>query len=270
VKSPRVPPATIRSVSRAARILSVLAEREGQTAKEVAVALGLAVPTCHHLLNTLLAEGLLTRDSRRQYHLGPGVGALSDAFHRLIAPQEHLVAELRRLAQTTQETGYLSGWRNDEVVVLASVEGTHAVRVAGLHVGFTGDAHARSSGKLLLALAPASVREAYLRSHPLARLTRHTIVQPVMLEAELVSIRQRGYAFDEEEFREGVACVSAPVIDEGVIAAAFTVSAPVERYRERQRELLDAVLAAAHAVSSASAADATRTAALAHLDPRRG
>jgi DNA-binding IclR family transcriptional regulator len=228
----------------------LIAEREGRTAKEVADALELAVPTCHHLLNTLVAEGLLTKDSRRQYHLGQKVGALSDAFVRRIAPQEQLVAELRHLALTTGETGYLSGWRNDEVVVLASVEGTQAVRVAGLHVGFTGDAHARSSGKLLLALAPASVREPYLRSHPLEQLTRHTIVQRDMLEGDFARIRQRGYAFDEEEFREGVACVSAPVIDDDLISAAFTVSAPAERFRERRAELVEAVRAAARAMSS--------------------
>jgi DNA-binding IclR family transcriptional regulator len=246
----------------------LFAEREGRTAKEVAVALELAVPTCHHLLNTLLGEGLLTKDSRRQYHLGPTVGALSDAFLRRIAPQEQLVAELRRLAQETGETGYLSGWQNDEVVVLASVEGTHAVRVAGLHVGFTGDAHARSSGKLLLALASEPLRERYLRSHPLAHLTRHTIVQRDMLESEFARIRQSGHAFDDEEFREGVACVSAPVIDDGVISAAFTVSAPVERFRERRRELVDAVLAAAHAVSSTPVPKAALAAA--SLDGRNG
>jgi IclR family acetate operon transcriptional repressor len=268
MKTAEIARTTIRSVSRAARILLLIAEREGRTAKEVAVALELAVPTCHHLLNTLLAEGLLTKDSRRQYHLGPTVGALSDAFLRRIAPQEQLVAELRRLALATGETGYLSGWRNDEVVVLASVEGTHAVRVARLHAGFTGDAHARSSGKLLLALAPASVRELYLRNHPLSRLTGHTIVRRDMLESEFVRIQQRGYAFDEEEFREGVACVSAPVIDDGLISAAFTVSAPVERFRERQRELVGAVLAAARAMSSASTPKAALTAAVANLDGR--
>lgn len=257
---------TIRSVSRAAQILLLLAERGGRTAKEVAVGLELPVPTCHHLLNTLLAEGLLTKDSRRQYHLGPRVGALSDAFLQRIAPQEQLVAELRLLARTTGETGYLSGWRNDEVAVLASVEGTHAVRVAGLHVGFAGDAHARSSGKLLLALAPASVREAYLRSHPPARLTKHTIVHPEELAAEFGRIRQRGHAFDEEEFREGVSCVSAPVIDDGLVFAAFTVSAPAERYSDHRQKHVGAGVAAARAVSSTSAGPSAAT----HIDGGKG
>jgi IclR family acetate operon transcriptional repressor len=91
-----------------------------------------------------------------------------------------------------------------------------------------------------------------------------------MLDAELASIRQRGYAFDEEEFRHGVACVSAPVTDAGAASAAFTVSAPVERFRARRRELVEAVLAAARAVSSAPAAKAARTESVAGLDRRTG
>jgi IclR family acetate operon transcriptional repressor len=238
-----VPPRAtrIRSVARACQILLQVAEREERTAREIAAAFGLPLPTCYHLLNTLVAEGLLAKDTRRQYHLGPMVGSLSDAFLRRLAAREDLMQELYLLAQTTGETALVSAWRNGEVTVLASVEGDTAVRVAGLHSGYTAHGHARSSGKLLLALAPGPVRDAYLRSH--------TIVQRGRLLGEFVRIRECGYAVDEEEFREGVACVSAPVIENGVASAALTVSAPVERFRRRRNEYTEAVLTAAAAAS---------------------
>jgi IclR family transcriptional regulator, acetate operon repressor len=246
-----VPPRAtrIRSVARACQILLQVAEREERTAREIAAAFGLPLPTCYHLLNTLVAEGLLAKDTRRQYHLGPMVGSLSDAFLRRLAAREDLMQELYLLAQTTGETALVSAWRNGEVTVLASVEGDTAVRVAGLHSGYTAHGHARSSGKLLLALAPGPVRDAYLRSHTLEPLTRHTIVQRGRLLGEFVRIRECGYAVDEEEFREGVACVSAPVIENGVASAALTVSAPVERFRRRRNEYTEAVLTAAAAAS---------------------
>jgi len=245
-----VPRATrIRSVARASQILLHVADREDRTAREIAAASGLALATCYHLLNTLVAEGLLSKDTRRQYQLGPIIGSLSDAFLRRLAAPERLMHELHRLAQATGETALVSAWRNGEVTVLASVEGTTAVRVAGLHSGYTAHGHARSSGKLLLALAPSGARDAYLRSHPLEPLTRHTIVQRGRLLEEFVSIRECGYAVDEEEFREGVACVSAPVIENGVATAALTVSAPVERFCRRRSEFTEAVLTAATAAS---------------------
>lgn len=248
VKAPPSP--RIRSVSRAARILVALAAQEGRTVSELAAALDLTLPTCHHLVSTLAVEGLVTKDSRRRYRLGPKIGLLSEAFSKQFTPAEHLVAGLHRLAEETGETAYLSGWRGDEIVVLGSVEGGHAVRVAGLHVGFAGSAHARSSGKLLLALASEGRTDAYLRAHPLARLTRHTIVHDDTLRAELAQIRRQGYALDNEEFREGVACVSAPVVEEAVALAAFTVSAPVERFRSSPERLRNAVLGAARSASA--------------------
>jgi DNA-binding IclR family transcriptional regulator len=243
----------IRSVARAAQALRLVAEREGRTAAELATALECPRPTCYHLLNTLEAEGLLSKDPRRRYHLGPLVGALSDALLRELALPEHVVGALHRLAETTGETAHASGWHNGEVTVLASIEGTQAIRVAGLHRGFTGFANARSAGKLLLALAAPAARDAYLRAHPLEPLTRHTIVQTDTLLAELARIREAGYALDEEEFRDGVACVSAAVIENGHPSAVVTVSAPVDRFRARQQELIEAVVATVGGLGTAVA-----------------
>lgn len=243
-------PTRIQAVVRAVQLVRLIAARGGRTAAEIAEAAGLSRPTCYHLLNTLVDEGVLAKDRRRRYFLGPTVGALSDAFARHLAPPEHLLAEVHRLAETTGETAHLSGWRNGEVVVLASIEGSHAIRVAGLHRGFSSFAHARSAGKLLLALAAQEACEAYLLTHELQPETRHTIVQRDRLLTEFAVIRERGYALDEEEFREGVACVSAAVVENGVPHSALTLSAPVDRFRRRRADFIDAVVAAARVVSA--------------------
>jgi IclR family transcriptional regulator, acetate operon repressor len=254
----------IRSVARAAQILLFLGEQpDGRTAKETATALALPVPTAYHLLGTLVAEGLLAKDSRRRYHLGPKIGVLSEAFLRQVIPPEYLLGPLHELAETTGETAYVVGWRNDQIVVLASVEGRSAVRVSGLSVGFQGGAHARASGKALLAFAPPGLRESYLRSNPLERLTARTIVDPAELRKELARIRKRGCAVDEEEFRDGVACAAAPVLAGGTAIAAYSISAPASRFRRGRRELVEAVLASAEGVrvlTDASAAAASSTA----------
>ena len=115
---------TIRSVARASRILVHLGEQpEGRTAKEVADALSLPLPTAYHLLGTLVAEGLAAKDSRRRYRLGPALGPIADAFVRQFSPPEYLIAPLHRLADETGETAYVGAWRHDRIVVLASVEG---------------------------------------------------------------------------------------------------------------------------------------------------
>ena len=109
------------------------------------------------------------------------------------------------------------------------------------------------SGRGTQARATPAARDAYLRSHPLEAATRHTIVQRATLLAELARIREAGYALDEEEFREGVACVSAAVVENGYPSAVVTVSAPVDRFRARREELIDAVVTAAGELASGRA-----------------
>ena len=248
---------TIRSVARASRILVQLGEQpDGRTAKEVAVALGLPLPTTYHLLGTLVAEGFVAKDSRRRYRLGPALGTIADAYVREFNPPEYLVGPLHRLADDSGETVYVVTWRHDRIVVLASVEGGNAVRVSGVTLGYVESAHARASGKLLLAFASDEVRAAYLTLNPLLPVTPRTIVQPDEFELELEGIRLRGYAVDEEEFREGVSCVAAPVIEGGKAVAAYSLSAPTERFGRRRAELIDDVLAATRRAAKAGGYDA--------------
>ena len=193
---------------------------------------------------------MLFKDEHRLYHLGPSVGLLVDAFQRQNSPPEYLLAPLRRLAEEVGETTYLSMADGLDVVVVASVEGSHAVRVRGLHVGFRGSLHARGSGKLILAYAGEERIEQLPRRPARRRARRSTIVDPEALRRELAAIRARGYAFDDEEFSEGVSGVSAPVLLAEIPIAAYTISTPTERFRARRDDLTAAVVAAAAAASS--------------------
>jgi DNA-binding IclR family transcriptional regulator len=244
---------TIRSAARVSRILAHVARQPaGSTAKEIATALELPLPTAYHLLGTLVGEGLLAKNGQRRYQLGPVVGAIGDAYARQFTPPDYLVEPLYKLAAATGETAYVAMWRDGRIAVLASVEGRNAVRVSGLHLGFAETAHARASGKVLLAFARDPVRDSYLRTNPLVAVTARTIVEPDEFRLELERTRLRGYAVDEEEFREGVACAAAPVLDDGYAVAAYSISAPSERFRRHREELIDHVVAATRSAGGES------------------
>ena len=46
-----------------------------------------------------------------------------------------------------------------------------------------------------------------------------------------------------------MACVSVPIVELGVVIAVYTLTVPVERFRERREVLLAALLATARSVS---------------------
>ena len=240
----------IQSVARAARLLMLVAGgRTEPTAKALARSAGLPVPTAHHLLSTLVDEGLLAKDSKARYLLGVKVAVLADALERAMTPPEYLLEPLSELAVTTGETAYLATWHQGDIRVQASVEGTHPVRVS-LPLGPYTDGHARASGKVFLALVSHELRSAYLTSHPPRQLTPHTTVDAARLEEEFEAIRLNGYAIDEEQFQPGVCCAAAPVIEEGFVVATYSISVPTQRFNENRPWLVDAVVTVAKSVSS--------------------
>jgi IclR family transcriptional regulator, acetate operon repressor len=231
----------IRSVSRAARLLMLIAAlpEPERTPTRMAAELGTSVPTVHHLLNTLVDAKLLVRDELRQYRFGLAMEVLSVAYAQQTVPPPELVAPLRRIIDETGESAYLSAWRTGNPVVLARLEGTHAVQVTNLRPGYRGAANARASGKVLLAFTEPEDRERYLAMHPLVAATERSITDPDEFARQLEQVAREGYATELEEFSPGVACVAVPVHSNGVLVGAYTISAPVERYRKRHREYLD-------------------------------
>jgi DNA-binding IclR family transcriptional regulator len=243
----------VQSVARALAILRYVAsDAVGVTARDVSEALRLRRPTVYHLLNTLVADGFLVRGDDRRYRLGLAVAQLAEAFRRAIAPPDYLVAHLRSLSLRTGEPTYVTGWVDGDIVVLARIPGQHPVSVSEFPLGMVGDAHARSSGKLLLAFAAPGARDAYLAAHPPIARTPTTIVDLAALASEFEEIRKRGYAVDSEEFTLGVCCLAAP-LDGGAAPYVISLAAPRERFAEHFSDYLDAVLETAAEASTSLA-----------------
>jgi IclR family transcriptional regulator, acetate operon repressor len=240
---------TVRSVVKATQLLLLIADSDGMQVADAARKLGMPLTTAYHLVNTLLAEGMLSRDSGRRYRLGPKIATLTVAYARG-GPSEQLLSAVRRLSEVTRETAYLSEWRDGEVVARATIEGSSTVRVGQIHTELRGHEHARAAGQLMLAHLAPNALDAYLDTHSLERVTPSTIVDEKELRERLADVRRLGYAAEEAEFTEGVGCVSAPVLDGGTCYACLTISAPLERFRSHRERLIAAVVDAGRAASN--------------------
>ena len=131
-----------------------------------------------------------------------------------------------------------------EIVALATARGESPVGAAQVPQGYSGHAHARAAGKLLLAMVEPAVREAYLAKHPLDARTNKTITDPDELMREFERIRSQGYAVDHEEFHQGLQCLAVPV--EG-LGGRFVlgISVPKQRFDENFERYLAVLLNAA-------------------------
>lgn len=233
---------TIQSVSRASRILvAVAGVSGGLTAQQVSDRLGLGLSTAYHLLSTLADEGMLAKVEGRRYTLGRVLGEIAATIVRELRPPARYLRALDQVAESTGETAYLTGWHVGTITILATVEGAHAVRVAGLETGFTESVHARASGKLLLAFAEPAARDALMGTHELTRYTPATITDAARFDDELSHIRAAGEAHDREEYREGVRTLARPILEHGTVTAALAVSAPAARFEAHEEAIRSAL-----------------------------
>lgn len=220
----------VQSVARAISILVAVAESpNGLKAMEIAARLGLGRQGTYHLLHTLVGCGMLARNQQKRYVPGLQVAILSDAFVRHLAPPEHLAPLVRQVAAETRETAYAVGWRDGEIVNLVSAPGSNAIQAMTVPQGYHQFAHARATGKLLLAFAAPEVRERYLAMHGLEKRTSNTLSDRGALETELARIRNDGFAADREEFALGLCCLAVPV-GRGGATFVIGISAPADRF----------------------------------------
>lgn len=230
--------ARVQSAARAVDILVAVAQSDtGLTTREISERVGIGRPATYHLLHTLVGAGLLARDDRNHCVLGLRVATLAEGFGRQMDPSEQLGPSVRAVAQETGETAYASAWRAREIAVVAVAAGTNPIQAATVRRGHVGDAHARASGKLLLAHATPATRDAYLESHALTCLTPNTLTTRAELEREFALIRERGYAQDDEEFALGICCLAVP-FDDGYSPFVLALSAPCERLVEQRERYL--------------------------------
>ena len=241
------------TLARGLRVLEGVAQEHGRvTARALATRLGIKLGACYQTLKTLQALGYVERLPGGRYGLGSRVGLLVEHYESDSATPQPLLDILNELHQAVGESVYVAMRRHRKVRIVAFLEGTRALRVGNLSVGYGDHPHARASSKALLAFSDQEVVEELLEGHRLDRVTEHTITDWRRLLEDLDATRRRGYAIDNEEFSLGVACIGAVVLDaSGRAVGAYGSSFPVSRLGPDERLLAHEVMRAADHASRA-------------------
>lgn len=210
------------------------ASSNGISAKELSDQLGLPRQVVYHLIHTLVSTNMLRQVGGKRYVLGLSVANIAHGYKRQSSAPDYLTRYAERAAAQTGETAYVVGWIETEIVVLATARGNSAIHAAEPSPGTAGDAHARASGKLLLAMSTDDEALAYLARSPLTARTDKTLTNSVAVANELERIRRNWVAIEREEYAAGLACMAVP-IGRPPTRLALGISAPVERF-ERNLE----------------------------------
>lgn len=221
-----VPPGQLNTVTNTLRLLQQFTFDEPVLGvSELARRLGTGKSTVHRMLTTLLAEGFVAKTHDDRYRLGFRLYELGQLVVHTTELREVAHPILERLRNESAETAHLAVLDGTEVVYLERFESQATLRLFG-RLGRRMPAHATSSGKAMLAFAPAEVVDRVIDGG-LRRLGPRTLTSRGVFEQALHDARTLGYAVSFEESESGVASVGAPVFGhDGEAIAAVSVAGP--------------------------------------------
>ena len=202
----------VRTIAKACRLLDLLTEaKRPMSLSELTEASGWAKSTVYGLLSSMRSCGLLEQDERGLYTLGVRLfeyGSAVNSTRNIIALSRE---PMERLTKAANESASLSMLDRGEALVLSHAEadsGFHIVSETGAHL----PAFCTAQGKVLLsALSDTAVRRVHETQYQ--PFTPHVIATPDALVSEIQTVRERGFAIENGEFRIGVRGVAAPIKD---------------------------------------------------------
>jgi IclR family acetate operon transcriptional repressor len=220
------PPRIVLSLQRGLHVLAYIVESERPLKLlDIVAKFDLDKASAYRLLSTLTHEGLVAKHPVDKTYVIGGRLLLWMASPR--HEQELIQAArpfLENLSRRTRESTHFGILTSTKVSLIDVVPSDNLVAIrhcAGTEV----DLHCTAVGKALLAFLPAPLRNRLLTVIDYQRFTAKTIVKPEVLDAELINVREVGYAIDDAEFNDWIYCIAAPVLDgRGVALGAVGVS----------------------------------------------
>ena len=214
---------SIQSIERAAAILGSLAAGGGSGRRlvDIAAETGLQKSTAHRILGTLIAAGLVEQDDESgHFYLGLRLFALGVAASNRFGLVDLAGDAMRRLADRTADTVYLSIRSGDEAVCVDRVTGSYPIKTLTLHPGDRRPLGVGAGSLAMLAWQPdPEVRRIIEANSPL--LAGHVNFDAATLLELVAASRRDGYAFNDRMLIPGMCAIGVPILgrDERPVAA---------------------------------------------------
>ncbi len=239
--------ATVGHIARAFVVLEYVAEHGSSTARTIADATAIPLPTVYRIAQELIrADYFVHLKSEKRFALGYRLHRLAVGLHQDLAIPQAVRNEVSSLHRELGMAAYLAIHRGTDFVVTFVADSPQFPRLSPMGFGFHESPHATAFGKMGLGTQTIEGRDAYLSGAKLRAHTSRTITDPEVLRSQLHEIAQRGIAWEHQEFQIGTDCVAAAIkTDDGTLIGSVAVSAPVAAYSGRNRHVEERVRACA-------------------------
>ena len=199
------------------RILNILEEiivdPDNFTAKKISHKLSIPLPTIYRHIETLCEEKYLVASSSKKYLPGPKIRNL---ILKSLPYEPNFTLRrsyLRKLTNDIEETVSLSIPIGTKLVYFDRIE-FHWPMQLNLEAGDHLPLHASASGKLYLSSIDEEKVIQIFKNIKTPKTAKNTITEISHFKKELKKIKNQGYAFDDEEWFNGMVGVSVPIFNQ--------------------------------------------------------
>ena len=186
-------------------------------------------------MTTLVQTGMIhvAREQKQRYHIGLTAYRIGINYTNNLDFISVIEPVLKAFAREVGKTVFFGVRSEGEIIYICKFEPENPI-ITTATVGSKNPLYCTSLGKAILAFEEEDVAGPVMDRLKFQQKTGRTIVSREALEAELETVREKGYALDARELEEHMECVGAPVFgQDGTVIGAISVSSlykPAEDY----------------------------------------
>jgi IclR family KDG regulon transcriptional repressor len=218
---------------------------------EIVRELGLNKSTVFNILHTLTDLGVLDRGPDGLFHLGSRLFMLGNAAVKgseLIQTVHPYLVKINNEFRVSAFLGILSG---TEVIIFDKADMAQKVKISS-EIGMKIPLFAGVAGKALLSQLNDNDVDAIIKDYRFKKYTPNTNTDRREIKKEIIKIRERGVAYDMEEYIEGLVAVAVPIKTnrEELHAVIWAVGLKQEFKSSALKEITDFMIKTADEISS--------------------
>ncbi|MFD1174881.1 IclR family transcriptional regulator [Paenibacillus puldeungensis] len=133
--------------------------------------------------------------------------------------------EIEWIATNMKFTVHLAMLEDGKALYIDKLRGPGFVQF-NTEIGQSQFLHNSGVGKVLAAYLTEEVLDRAIQKHGMSKTTDRTMTSPDILKSFLASVREKGYAVEDEEGEVGIRCLAAPIFDhKGKTVGALGITA---------------------------------------------
>ena len=239
------------TVKKAFQILKLISDSgRGVRLSALSKELAISKSTVHGITSALEELGAIIRDPlTMRYTLGLTLFELGRVAYSRIDLKDTARPILEELMDRAQESVFLGVKNGEHLTILDIVESSQDLKITAT-IGMRIPLFAGAAGKVFLSSMPEEQAIELIRSKGIYKFTDNTITDPKRYLQEIRTVREKGYAIDDEEYISGVRAVASPIGGNGrPLSAIWVVGFKPRLADDKMKLLIEETKTAAEAIN---------------------